>query len=94
MMTAKRRCAATDDRVYHLAVLRGEMRSMPLDEAAAGYAEDVGHLKGVTTPNVENRTLTIRDLPFEADEVEGTLGALPAMCHAKPMSVVAERYRQ
>ena len=45
-MTAERRCAATDDGVHHLAVLRGEMRSMPLDEAAAGYAEDVGHLKG------------------------------------------------
>ena len=26
-MTAERRCAATDDTVHHLAVLRGEMRS-------------------------------------------------------------------
>ena len=40
------RRTATDDGVHHLAVLRGEMRSMPLDEAAAGYTEDVGHLKG------------------------------------------------
>ena len=45
-MTSERRRAATDDSVHHLAVLRGEMRSMPGDEAAAGYAEDVGHLKG------------------------------------------------
>ena len=45
-MTAERRRSATDDGVHHLAVLRGEMRSMLLDEAAAGYAEDVGHLKG------------------------------------------------
>ena len=45
-MTAERRCAATDDGVHHLAVLRGEMRSMLLDEAAAGYTEDVGHLEG------------------------------------------------
>jgi hypothetical protein len=44
-MTAERRCAATDDGVHHLAVLRGEMRSMPLDEAAAGYTEDAGHLR-------------------------------------------------
>lgn len=35
--------AATDD---HLAVLGGEMRSMPIEEAAAGSTEDVGHLKG------------------------------------------------
>ncbi len=45
-MTAERRRAATDDGVHHLAVLRGEMRSMPHDEAAACCAEDVGHLKG------------------------------------------------
>ena len=45
-MTAERRCAATDDGVHHPAVLRGEMRSMLLDEAAAGCTEDVGHLKG------------------------------------------------
>ena len=45
-MTSKSRRAATDDGVHHLAVLGGEMRSMPLQEAAAGYAEDVGHLKG------------------------------------------------
>ena len=40
-MTAKSRRAATDDGVHHLAVLRGEMRSMPLEEAAAGSTEDV-----------------------------------------------------
>jgi hypothetical protein len=45
-MTTERRRAATDDSVHHLAVLRGEIRSMPYDEAAAGCAEDVGHLKG------------------------------------------------
>ena len=45
-MTAERRCAATDDGVHHLAVLRGEMRSMLLDEAVVGYTEDVGYLKG------------------------------------------------
>ena len=45
-MTAERCRAATDDGVHHLAVLRGEMRSIPLDEAAAGSTEDVGHLKG------------------------------------------------
>ena len=45
-MTAQRRRAATDDSVHHLAVLRGEMRSVSSEEAAAGYAEDVGHLKG------------------------------------------------
>jgi hypothetical protein len=43
-MTAERCRAATDDTVDHLAVLRGEMRSMPYDEAAACYTEDVGHL--------------------------------------------------
>lgn len=45
-MASERRRAATDDGVHHLAVLLGEMRSMPRDEAAAGYTEDVGHLKG------------------------------------------------
>lgn len=45
-MAAERCGAATDDSVHHLAVLRGEMRSMLLNEAAAGYTEDVGHLKG------------------------------------------------
>ena len=45
-MTAKSRRAATDDGVHHLAVLRGEMRSMPIEEAAAGCTKDVGHLKG------------------------------------------------
>ncbi len=45
-MASERRRAATEDRVHHLAVLRGEMGSMLLEEAAAGYAEDVGHLKG------------------------------------------------
>ena len=45
-MTAERCRAATDDGVHHLAVLWSKMRSMPLDEAAAGYTEDVGHLKG------------------------------------------------
>ena len=48
-MTAERCRAATDDSVHHLAVLRGEMRSMPSEEAAAGYTEDVGHLKGGPT---------------------------------------------
>ena len=45
-MASERRRAATDDGVHHLAVLRGELRSVPLDEAAAACAEDVGHLKG------------------------------------------------
>ena len=45
-MSAERRRAATDDGVHHLAVLWGKMRSVSRDEAAAGYAEDVGHLKG------------------------------------------------
>ncbi len=45
-MTAERRRAATDDSVHQLAVLRGKMRSVPSEEAAAGYAEDVGQLKG------------------------------------------------
>ncbi len=45
-MSAERRRAATHDRVHHLAVLRGKMRSMPSEEAAARYAKDVGHLKG------------------------------------------------
>jgi len=45
-MTTQGRRAATDDSVHHLAVLEGEMRSMPVQEAAAGSAEDVGHLKG------------------------------------------------
>ncbi len=45
-MAAERRRAATDDGVHHLAVLRGEMRSMPIEEAAAGSTENVGHLKG------------------------------------------------
>ena len=45
-MAAERRCAATDDGVHHLAVLPAEMRSMPLEEAAAGSTQNVGHLKG------------------------------------------------
>ena len=45
-MASERRRTATDDGVHHLTVLRGEMRSLPLEEAAAGCAEDVGHLKG------------------------------------------------
>jgi hypothetical protein len=45
-MTTQRSSAATDDSVHRLAVLRREMRSMPIGEAAAGSTEDVGHLKG------------------------------------------------
>ena len=45
-MASERRCAATDDGVHHLAVLGGEMRSMPFQEAAAGSTKNVGHLKG------------------------------------------------
>src|SRR6266851_2451588 len=45
-MTSERRRAATDDGVHHLAVLGGEMRSMPLEKAAAGATQNVGHLKG------------------------------------------------
>ena len=45
-MTTQRRRAATDDGVHHLAVLGGEMRSMPLQEVAATSTKDVGHLKG------------------------------------------------
>ena len=45
-MTTERRCAATDDGVHHLAVLGSEMRSMPLQEAAATSTKNVGHLKG------------------------------------------------
>jgi len=45
-MTSKRSRAATDDGVHHLAVLGGEMRSMPLQEVAAGATQNVGHLKG------------------------------------------------
>ena len=48
-MAAESGRAATDDGVHHLAVLRGEMRSMPLEEAAAGCTKDVGHLKGGPT---------------------------------------------
>ena len=61
-MTSKSRRAATDDGVHHLAVLGGEMRSMPLQEAAARGTQNVGHLKGgpftrllecFTSPDVE-----------------------------------------
>src|ERR1700753_1632670 len=45
-MTAQSRRAATDDSVHHLAVLPGQVRSLPFPEAAARYTEDVGHLKG------------------------------------------------
>ena len=45
-MAAERRRAATDDGVHHLAVLGGEMRSMPIQKAAPGSTKDVGHLKG------------------------------------------------
>ena len=45
-MAAERRRAATDDGVHHLAVLGSEMRSMPLQEAAARGTQNVGHLKG------------------------------------------------
>src|SRR5580698_8039665 len=58
-MPAKRCCAATDDGVHHLAVLRGEMRSMPLDEAAVGYTEDVGHL-GVSEQHLDGAQIGTR----------------------------------
>ena len=45
-MTTERRRAATDDRIHHLAVLPAEMRSMPIEEAAAASTQNVGHLKG------------------------------------------------
>jgi hypothetical protein len=45
-MTAQSCRATTDDGVHHLAVLPGVMRAVPLPEAVAGCAEDVGHLKG------------------------------------------------
>src|ERR1700733_349606 len=45
-MAAKRSCAATDDGVDHLAVLGGEMRSMPFQKAVARGTQNVGHLKG------------------------------------------------
>jgi hypothetical protein len=45
-MSSKRCRAATDDDVDHLAVLRGQMRSMPIKKAAAGITENVGHLEG------------------------------------------------
>jgi hypothetical protein len=45
-MTTQRCRAATYDSVHHLAVLGGEMRSMPVQEAAAGSTQNVGHLKG------------------------------------------------
>ncbi len=43
-MAAERGREATDDGVHHLALLPGEMRSMPFEEAATGSTEDVGHL--------------------------------------------------
>lgn len=45
-MASKCRRAATDDGVHHLAVLGREMRSMPIEKAAAGITKNVGHLKG------------------------------------------------
>ena len=45
-MAAKRSCAATDDGVHHLAVLGGEMRSMPFQKAVARGTQNVGQLKG------------------------------------------------
>ncbi len=45
-MPSKCRRAAADNGVHYLAVLEGEMRSMTLEEPAAGSTEDVGHLKG------------------------------------------------
>ncbi len=45
-MTTQSRRATMDNSVHHLAVLPGQVRSVPLPEAAARYAEDVGHLKG------------------------------------------------
>src|ERR1019366_3815294 len=38
--------AATDDSVHDLAMLPGQVRSLPFPEAVARCAEDVGHLKG------------------------------------------------
>jgi hypothetical protein len=45
-MASQSRRAATDEGVHHLAVLPGQVRSVPLQEAAAGGAENIGHLKG------------------------------------------------
>jgi hypothetical protein len=45
-MTTQGCGAATDDRVHHLAMLQGEMGSLLFPEAAALYADDVGHLEG------------------------------------------------
>jgi hypothetical protein len=45
-MASESRSAATDDGIHDLAVLPGQVRSLPFPEAAARCAEDVGHLKG------------------------------------------------
>jgi hypothetical protein len=45
-VTAQRRRTSTDDSVHDLAVLPGVMRAVPLPEAVAECADDVGHLKG------------------------------------------------
>ncbi len=45
-MTTQSSRAATDDRVHHLAVLPGQVRSVALPKTVARCAEDVGHLKG------------------------------------------------
>jgi len=45
-MASQGRSAATDDGLHDLAVLPGQVRSLPFPEATARCAEDVGHFKG------------------------------------------------
>jgi hypothetical protein len=45
-MTSESRSAATNDSIHDLAVLPGQMRSMPFPEVAALSANDAGHLEG------------------------------------------------
>jgi len=45
-MASESRSAATNDSIHDLAVLPGQVRSLPFPEVAARSANDVGHLEG------------------------------------------------
>jgi hypothetical protein len=59
------RSGTTEDSVHDLAMLRGQVRTLPFPEAVAQCAEDVGHLKSGPTHLLAR--LLDRFMPSEVD---------------------------
>ena len=56
-MSPQSRSAASDDRIEHLAMRPGKMRSVLFPETVACRADDVGHLEG----GVTHRFMSLRE---------------------------------